>query len=104
ERETGKGYELAPDKYAPILKRIVADFLAGMGLTAIADWLNTENVPTSKDIVRIRTGKNPKGLKWRYPAVIEILRSRAMCGITEIGNEIVYADDGMPLRFAERII
>ena len=104
ERETGKGYELAPDKYAPILKRIVADFLAGIGLTAIADWLNTENVPTSKDIVRIRTGKNPKGLKWRYPAVIEILRSRAMCGITEIGNEIVYADDGMPLRFAEQII
>jgi hypothetical protein len=27
-----------------------------------------------------------------------------MCGITEIGNEIVYADDGMPLRLAEQII
>jgi DNA invertase Pin-like site-specific DNA recombinase len=103
--KSGKsGWRLRPDKYAPILERIVADFLAGMGLTTIADWLDAENIPTSKDIVRIRAGKEPKGLRWRYPAVIEILRSRAMCGITEVGSEPVYGDDSMPLRFHKGII
>jgi len=97
-----KGFELAPDPaYAPILQRMLADTIAGKGPTAIADWLNAEGIPTSKDILRIRTGRDPQGLRWRYPAVIGILRSRAICGITEFDGEIVYADDGSPVRFTD---
>jgi DNA invertase Pin-like site-specific DNA recombinase len=100
EPKAGKGYELEPDpEYVPILQRMVADTIAGKGPTAIADWLNAEGIPTSKDVLRIRTDKPAEGLRWRYPSVIGILRSRAMCGLTEFDGEIVYADDGLPVRF-----
>jgi site-specific DNA recombinase len=83
---------------------MVDDVLAGKGPTAISNWLDAESIPTSKDILRIRQGKEPAGIKWRYPAVLNILRSRAVCGITEIDGKIVYGDDGLPVRFAEPII
>jgi DNA invertase Pin-like site-specific DNA recombinase len=117
ERETGKGYELEPDgQYAEYLQRMIADLLSGTkGPTAIAAWLNAEGVPTSRDIVRMRAGKPTKGHRWSYMSVIQVLRTRAMCGITEkypdwqnetrIGTaEIVYGDDGLPLRFADPIV
>jgi DNA invertase Pin-like site-specific DNA recombinase len=116
-RTEGKGFELEPDpEYAPVLIQMTYKLLGGHGLTAIADWLNATGIPTSKDIVRIRNGKKKSaGLQWKYPAVIAVLRSRAMCGITEMypdwrdgthpgEAEIVYGDDGMPLRFGVAII
>lgn len=115
ERARGKGYELKQDKYAKVARRMADDIFAGNGYSAIADWLNAENIPTSKDIVRIRAGKEPKGHKWRYFTVAQILRSRALCGITELypdwrkgtkhgEAEIVYGEDGLPLRFTEEPI
>jgi site-specific DNA recombinase len=100
----GKGFALEPDQYAPLVRRMVDDILAGNGPSYCARWLNAENIPTSKDIVRIRVGKEPQGHKWRYVGVLQILRSRAICGITEVKGEIVRGDDGLPLRFAEPII
>jgi DNA invertase Pin-like site-specific DNA recombinase len=117
ESENGKGYELEPDPlYAGHLHRMVDDLLSGTkGPTAIATWLNAEGIPTSKDIVRIRAGKPVKGHRWTYMSVIQVLRSRAMCGITEIfpdwrndtragRAEVVYGADGMPVLFAEPIV
>ena len=100
----GQGFQLVPDEYAPVLQSMVADILKGIGPTAIAERLNAENVPTSKDVLRIRKGQEPKGLTWKYPAVIGILRSQAMCGITELDGKVVYGDDGMPLQFGDPII
>ena len=112
----GTGFELEPDPdYAPVLIQMIDKLLGGYGLTAIADWLNATGIPTSKDLVRIRNGKKSAGLKWKYPAVTAVLRSRAMCGITEMypdwrdgthpgTAEIVYGNDGMPLRFADPIV
>jgi DNA invertase Pin-like site-specific DNA recombinase len=100
----GKGFELEPDEYAPIVERMADDILAGNGPSYVARWLNAENIPTSKDIVRIRTGKEPKGHKWSHWSVQQILRSRAICGITEVNGEIVRGDDGLPIRFADWII
>jgi DNA invertase Pin-like site-specific DNA recombinase len=115
EREQGKGYELKQDQYGPVARRMVNDIFAGKSLSAIADWLNAEDIPTSKDIVRIRTGKEPKGHGWRYFTVAQILRSRALCGTTELypdwrkgtkhgEAEIVYGEDGLPLRFTDEPI
>jgi DNA invertase Pin-like site-specific DNA recombinase len=105
ERKQGKGFELVQDEYAPILRRMVDDTLKGMGPTAIADWLNAEGIPTSKDILRIRRKKiEPQGLQWRYPAVLGILRSKAMCGITELDGKVIYGDDGKSVRFGEPIV
>jgi len=100
----GKGFALEPDEYAPIAERMAEDILAGNGPSYVASWLNAEDIPTSKDIVRIRTGKEPKGHKWNHTGVQQILRSRAICGITEVNGEIVRGDDGLPIRFAEPII
>jgi site-specific DNA recombinase len=101
----GKGFVLEQDpKYAKVIRDMVDMVLKGYGPTAIANWLNDHNTPTSKDILRIRKGQEPKGLKWRYPSVLNILRSRAMCGITELDGQIVYDDDAMPVRFGEPII
>jgi site-specific DNA recombinase len=116
ENTPGRGYILEQDpKYAKIVCHMVDMALAGKGPSAIADWLNGEGIPTSKDINRIRAGKKPSGLKWRYPSVLNILRSRAICGTTEIIvkdpdkpkkkiPEIVYGDDGLPVRFGKPII
>jgi site-specific DNA recombinase len=103
-RAEGKGYELEPDEYAPLVVRMSNDILDGKGPSAVADWLNAEGIPTSKDIVRLRVGKEPLGHRWRYLTVQQILRSRAICGITEVNGEVVRGDDGLPLRFAEAII
>jgi len=100
----GKGFALEPDEYAPAVRRMAEDILAGNGPSYVARWLNAENIPTSKDIVRIRTDKEPKGHKWNHWSVQQILRSRAVCGITEVNGEIVRGDDGLPIRFAEPII
>jgi site-specific DNA recombinase len=100
----GKGFALEPDEYAPIAERMAEDILAGNGPSYVARWLNAENIPTSKDIVRIRTDKEPKGHKWNHTGVQQILRSRAICGITEVNGEVVRGDDGLPIRFAEPII
>ena len=100
----GKGYELEPDEHAPYVERMVEEILSGKGPSAIAVWLNTEQIPTSKDIVRIRVGKEAKGHQWRHWTVQQILRSRAICGITEVAGEVVRGDDGLPIRFGEPII
>ncbi len=104
-RAEGTGYVLEPDpEYAPIVTRMTKDILAGRGPTYVANWLTTEHVPTSKDIVRIRAGRKPRGHRWRYLQVQQILRSRAVCGITELGGQMIRDETGLPLRFAEPII
>jgi DNA invertase Pin-like site-specific DNA recombinase len=99
-----KGYALVQDEYGPVALRMVNDAFAGKTLTGIADWLNAEGIPTSKDIVRIRAGKEPKGHQWKHWTVAQILHSRALCGITELKEEIVYGEDGLPLRFTDEPI
>jgi len=101
ERDEGKGFELGQDEYAAVALRMASDAFAGKTLTGIAEWLNAEHIPTSKDIVRIRAGKEPKGHQWKHFTVSQILRSRALCGIIELDGEIVYDDDGLPLRFTD---
>lgn len=100
----GKGYALVPDKYADTLRDMVSLTLKGIGPSEIAERLNADHIPTSKDILRIRKGKPAKGLTWKYPAVIGILRSRAMCGITELDGKVVRGEDGEPIQFGEPII
>ncbi len=101
ERGEGNGYELEQDEYAAVALRMASDAFAGKTLTGIAEWLNSEHVPTSKDAVRIRAGKEPKGHQWKHWTIAQILRSHALCGIIELDGEIVRDDDSLPLRFTD---
>lgn len=119
ERTEGNGWQLVPDPtYVPAALLMVDMVLDGKGPSAVADELNARGIATSKDADRLRRGKETKGHKWTYIGVVQVLRSRSLCGITEVfpdwkkersiwrgdEREIVRGDDGLPIRFAEPII
>ena len=56
KRAKGWGFEPDPD-YAPIVQEMATRFLAHESLNMIARWLNDSGVPTSRNVVRLRSGK-----------------------------------------------
>lgn len=101
----GHGYILEHDpEHIDYVKTMVNMARNLKGPSAIADWLNAKGVLTSRDIMRKRRGQPIKGLKWNHTLVLSVLRSRALCGLTEYKGDIVYGDDAEPLRFGPPII
>jgi DNA invertase Pin-like site-specific DNA recombinase len=88
-----RGYRLVPDpEYGPALQKMVAEFLAGLSLGEIARRLNKAGVPVSRNIMRIRSGKEPTATAWTPDSVGKILRSCAMLGAVEV-TDILERDD-----------
>lgn len=91
KRVGAKGWTYEPDPvYAPIVREIVNRILGGTSMTQVCHWLNSEDIPTSRNLQirrsnvrRIEDGKDPrpeKPSKWRVPQLKEILSSPAMYG------------------------
>jgi len=101
----GKRQRLVKDDvYAPVLKRMVTDTLAGKSLEFIARWLNAEGVPTATDIGRMRYGRPAKNTGWKAQSVRAVLNNRAMTGVTTYNGEIVRGKNNLPIMRAEPIV
>jgi site-specific DNA recombinase len=114
----GKGWVLEHDPvYAPMLTSMADDVIRGIPANQIAKRLNEAGIPTSRVIERLRNGilvldgdgDNGSGDEatrpiWRAGVVIDLLRSRLACGITEYRGQVVRDADGLPKRFSEPII
>ncbi len=95
----GKRQRLVKDDvYAPVLKRMVTDTLAGKSLEFIARWLNAEGVPTATDIGRMRYGRPAKNTGWKAQSVRAVLNNRAMTGVTTYNGEIVRGNRLLTMR------
>lgn len=87
------GWKLEPDPvYAPILVQMADRFLDGESFGQIARWLNDEGIPTSRNIARIRSGKEPTKTRWATDTVSKILKSPAMIGAI-VTTEVLERDD-----------
>lgn len=87
------GWKLEPDPvYAPILVQMADRFLDGESFGQIARWLNDEGIPTSRNIARIRSGKEPTKTRWTTDTVSKILKSPAMIGAI-VTTEVLERDD-----------
>jgi site-specific DNA recombinase len=113
----GKGFILEHDPvYAPILRQIVDDVIAGISANEIARRLNDGGVPTSRDVMRLRNGiltaesaeaaGTAQGGRtwWRGSNIISQLRGGLLRAITEYDDQVVRDESGLPVRFAEPII
>ena len=54
--DKGWGYEPDP-VYAPIVREMAEKLLGGWSQHQIAEWLNDEAIPTSRNVIRRRHGK-----------------------------------------------
>jgi site-specific DNA recombinase len=99
-----KGYKLIHDpKYGPILQDLVARYLKGESLGELARWLNSENIPTSRNISRIRNGKPVQPAQWTNQTVRNVLSSHSMLGAIEVTEPLEYDDEtGQVTKRSER--
>lgn len=99
------GYVLEIDQEtAPIVRRIIDDFLAGKSTNGIAQALNAEGVLSPRDYQAKIKGREPKGQKWTDQTIRRMLTSRALLGQVEHDGQVVVGDDGLPLQRAEPLI
>ncbi|MBX6360087.1 MAG: recombinase family protein [Acidobacterium ailaaui] len=88
---------------APVIERIIEEFLARRPLKAIADELTRDGILCPDDVIKIRRKKSPKGRGWKPHSILRILENPALCGIkaTHRGPnilEIVRDSAGRPVR------
>lgn len=92
-QKEGNGYKLIHDPtYAPILSQMVERFLNGASFGEIARWLNQTGIPSSRNVERIRNGKQPTNTKWTTDSVSKVLKSPAMLGAI-VTSEVLERDD-----------
>jgi site-specific DNA recombinase len=98
-----------PDE-APIVRRIVADFLDGQPARQIARALNEAGIPApaAAKAAQIRAeGREPtKGMStwWSTQAVTRLLRNPVLVGWARHNGRIVLGPDGEPVSFGEGIL
>jgi DNA invertase Pin-like site-specific DNA recombinase len=98
-----------PDE-APIVRRIVADFLDGQPARQIAITLNEAGIPApaASKAAQIRSeGREPKqGMStwWSTSAVTRLLRNPALAGWARHNGRIVLGPDGEPVSYGEGIL
>jgi DNA invertase Pin-like site-specific DNA recombinase len=95
---------------APIVRRIVTDFLDGIPARQIAVTLNEEETPApaaSKAEQMRAQGREPKQGKsawWSTRAVTRLLRNAALVGWAVHNGQVVLGPDGEPVSFGEGIL
>jgi len=98
-----------PDE-APIVRRIVTDFLEGKSCGSISLALNNEDVPApsvSKAREILAGGRETRSrlnMPWTRKAVMKILRNPALVGWQAHNGSIVLGSDGDPVSFGEGIL
>jgi site-specific DNA recombinase len=98
-----------PDE-VPIARRIVAEFLEGMGLGSIAAALNDEGVlsPAASKAREIlaegRESKSQVDMRWSRQTLTRILHNPALAGWQRHKGRIVLGPDGEPVSFGEGIL
>ena len=66
---------------AAIIRRMADEALSGKPLRAIARALNAEGLPTPRDSVRIRRGREPLGAQWESRTIKAMLTNRVYLGL-----------------------
>jgi DNA invertase Pin-like site-specific DNA recombinase len=108
-KDNGWGYEADPE-YAPVVQEMASKYLDGESLGQIARWLNSNNVPTPKNAMRLRnaTEEKPAKLrttKWKFDGVKDILRSWIILGaVTNAYGEPLRDSDGSVIYRASSLI
>jgi DNA invertase Pin-like site-specific DNA recombinase len=106
------GWRLVPDpEYAPIVTEMVGRYLAGHSFHMLANWLNAEGIPASRDAQRRRKGKPTNDKGWSPTTVKKVLSSPSLIGHVLSGGEplrdreglIVTIDPLIPLDDYERL-
>jgi site-specific DNA recombinase len=98
-----------PDE-APVVRRIVADFLEGQPARQIATALNRAEItaPAAAKAAQIRAaGREPKqGMStwWSTQAVTRLLRNPVLVGWARHNGRVVLGPDGEPMSFGEGIL
>jgi hypothetical protein len=96
---------LEHDEYAPLLLEIIHRVIESDSLRSIAIELNNNKTPTSRDIDRLRQGKQVGHKKngyqphiWTSTTLKRILESRHLLGDVTYNGEVLRAPDGMPIK------
>ena len=103
--------KLAPHfQEAPIVRRIVAEFLSGSTLVRIAKGLNEDGLPSpaaAKAADMRAAGREPRARfdsTWRISTLSRVLRNPALVGWQEHNGRIVLGPDGDPVSFGDGIL
>jgi site-specific DNA recombinase len=95
---------------APIVRRIIDNFLNGATLRSLAVRLNEDKIPcptTARVLEAKREGRTLKGREdgsWGYTTVRRVLVNPALCGWQTHEGRVVLGDDGEPVSFGEGLI
>jgi len=103
--------KLAPHfQEAPIVRRIVAEFLSGSTLVRIAKGLNEDGLPSpaaAKAADMRAAGRKPRARfdsTWRISTLSRVLRNPALVGWQKHNGRIVLGPDGDPISFGDGIL
>jgi site-specific DNA recombinase len=95
---------------APIVRRIVAEFLGGSTLVRIAKGLNEEGIPSpaaAKAAEMRAAGRETRARlnsTWRISTLSRMLRNPALVGWQEHNGRILLGPDGDPVSFGDGIL
>lgn len=96
-------YEQDP-LYAPIVKEMASKILGGASMRQVATWLNSEDIPTSQNVMRLRSGKPLTKSKWQSQHVSHVLENPAITGAIVIDGKPMRDADGMIVTRCEGIL
>lgn len=110
-----KGWGLGKHpRYAATVEEIVDRVIAGQSLRQVCRWLQSEGIPTPRNVVRefyneqrAREGKEAKPLppsQWTPSSLTKILRSPNLIGLSVADGQVMRADDGMTITRAVPLI
>jgi DNA invertase Pin-like site-specific DNA recombinase len=93
-------------QYAPVLLDAIERIISGESMSSIVTEWNTTGIPTTKDIMNIRSGgrKEPRGRKWDVKSFKNILRSRLLVGEAEFAGEVVHNEALLPAKRSDPLI
>jgi site-specific DNA recombinase len=102
--DKGWGFEVDPE-YGPLVAEMADRFLAYESLGSIARWLQDLGVPSPKNVIRKRNGKQLTDTPWSPVAVRIILSSPAVLGaVTNSKGEPLRDSQGMVVYRADPLI
>jgi site-specific DNA recombinase len=94
---------------APIVRRMIYDFLGGATLYSIARWLNDEGIKAPGVVhaedarAARRRAKGPRGDSWYAATVRKVLSQPALAALVSHNRRLVYDENGEPISAGEGI-
>ena len=99
----GWRYIQDPD-YAPVVLEICDRLLRGDSMRQVASWLNAEGIPTGRNVMRLRNGKEPDGSLWHQATVKELIMHPSIAGLQASAKQVLRGPDGMTVQRCEGIL